>query len=244
MKKKSPAFQFYPNDWLSSPKIMLMTPAEEGAYIRLLSICWMNGGLPDDDDELAKLSRLGDDWLKGGSEKIRKCFTKRRGKLINQRLEKEKKKQRAWTEKSRQGGVQSGKARQQKSLKKKAPSKGGSKMVATKDEPKGNTSSSSSSSSSSSKKKRTNRVFIPPTFEQIKSYIDEKGYNVDPKVFLDFFHPNWIDSKGNKVLNWKQKIITWSSLGNERQTTKTGKRELETAGGGVDRATPRKPFIR
>ena len=37
---KSPAFQFYPNDWLSSPRITMMSPAEEGAYIRLLCYDW------------------------------------------------------------------------------------------------------------------------------------------------------------------------------------------------------------
>ena len=37
---RPPAFQFYPNDWLSSPTILLMTPAQEGAYIRLLCYCW------------------------------------------------------------------------------------------------------------------------------------------------------------------------------------------------------------
>jgi hypothetical protein len=36
---KRPAFQFYPSDWLASMAIMLMTPAEEGAYVRLLCHC-------------------------------------------------------------------------------------------------------------------------------------------------------------------------------------------------------------
>jgi len=35
---KRPAFQFYPDSWLSSMDITLMTIAEEGAYHRLLCL--------------------------------------------------------------------------------------------------------------------------------------------------------------------------------------------------------------
>lgn len=138
---KSPAFQFYPNDWLSSPSIMMMTPAEEGAYIRLLSICWMNNGLPDDDEQLAQLSRLGNDWEKS-KKKILSCFVKRRTKLVNKRQEKERKKQKLWTLKSRQGGISSGKSRKTKGLQQEEPLKGGCEMVDDCLQPNGNTSSS------------------------------------------------------------------------------------------------------
>ena len=38
-KGKDPAFPFYAADWLSSDLLALATPAEEGAYIRLLAYC-------------------------------------------------------------------------------------------------------------------------------------------------------------------------------------------------------------
>jgi hypothetical protein len=59
---RAPAFQFYPDDWLSSPKISTMTPAEEGAYIRLLAYTWNDPDctIPNDDASLAILSRLGE----------------------------------------------------------------------------------------------------------------------------------------------------------------------------------------
>jgi hypothetical protein len=63
----------------------------------------------------------------------------------------------------------------------------------------------------------SNKIFIPPSLIEIREYVKEKGYNVNPEVFFDYFTiGNWIDSKGNKVKNWKQKIITWnnSSFGN------------------------------
>lgn len=52
--------------------------------------------------------------------------------------------------------------------------------------------------------------FTAPTLPEVKAYCEEKGLSVDPKAFLDYFtESNWIDSKGNKVRNWKQKLLTW-----------------------------------
>jgi uncharacterized protein YdaU (DUF1376 family) len=115
---KSPAFQFYVNDWLGSPNIMLMTPAEEGAYIRLLAIEWGSDdcGLPNDDKELAILSRLGEGWFNGASTKIRKCFIEKGTRLYNKRLLQERKKQEIWREKSREGGIISGRLRKNSKL--------------------------------------------------------------------------------------------------------------------------------
>jgi len=51
-----------------------------------------------------------------------------------------------------------------------------------------------------------------PTLEEIQDYIIEKELNVDAKKFFDYFETgNWIDSKGNKVKNWKQKLLTWNN---------------------------------
>ena len=163
---KSPAFQFYVNDWLGSMNIMLMTPAQEGAYVRLLAIAWGSEdcGLPDDDTELAILSRLGEGWLKGGSTVVRKCFFSEGGRLFNKRLLEEREKQKAWREKSAAGGRKSGKARRRKKL---AIAKGGCEMVATKREPNTNSSTSSSSSISStisSTKDNTAGAVVPPHF--------------------------------------------------------------------------------
>lgn len=143
-KDRGPAFQFYASDWLGSTKITLMTPAQEGAYIRLLAHAWNSDdcGLPNDDAKLAVLSRLGEGWLKGGSEVLRECFIEKNGRIYNERLLNVWEEQKAWIEKSRAGGVRSGKVRRAKRL---ALAKGGCEMVATKREPKGNTPSPSPS---------------------------------------------------------------------------------------------------
>ncbi len=66
------------------------------------------------------------------------------------------------------------------------------------------------------KKLKTNKsntkVFIPPTLEEVEEYCRERGNKVDARKFYDYFTAgNWIDAKGNKVKNWKQKLITWES---------------------------------
>ena len=60
--------------------------------------------------------------------------------------------------------------------------------------------------------KKEREIKKPPTLKEIQDYIKIKNYNVDAKQFYDYFTTgNWIDSKGNKVKNWKQKIITWNN---------------------------------
>ena len=62
------------------------------------------------------------------------------------------------------------------------------------------------------KRKSIKKEFVAPTLEEIQNYISEKNLKVDAKSFYDYFTAgNWIDSKGNKVKNWKQKLQTWNS---------------------------------
>ena len=63
--------------------------------------------------------------------------------------------------------------------------------------------------------------FVKPTLEEIEEYCKQRNSSVDPKVFFEYFETgNWVDSKGNKVKNWKQKVITW-----EKNTPPTPKKE-------------------
>jgi len=55
-----------------------------------------------------------------------------------------------------------------------------------------------------------NRRFIPPTLEEVQEYCRQRNSSVNPKTFYEYFQTGgWKDSKGNKVKNWKQKLITW-----------------------------------
>jgi hypothetical protein len=63
--------------------------------------------------------------------------------------------------------------------------------------------------------------FTPPTQEEVEAYCRERSSSVDPKAFYDYFtQGNWTDSKGQKVRNWKQKLITWENHRNDRASPK------------------------
>jgi Protein of unknown function (DUF1376)/DnaB-like helicase C terminal domain len=57
----SPAFQFYPADYLADANVQMMTLEEEGAYIRLLSYCWREGTIPADNASLSRLCKGASD---------------------------------------------------------------------------------------------------------------------------------------------------------------------------------------
>ena len=60
-------------------------------------------------------------------------------------------------------------------------------------------------------KRDRKKRFVPPTLEEVKAYVKEKGYNVDAEYFFQYYTAgDWKDSEGKPVQNWKQKLITWS----------------------------------
>lgn len=67
--------------------------------------------------------------------------------------------------------------------------------------------------------KEKKETFFPPTLEEIKDYAFSRNSSVDCQKFYDYFTAgNWVDSKGNKVKNWKQKFITWESKQDNSKT--------------------------
>lgn len=80
------------------------------------------------------------------------------------------------------------------------------------------------------KKNKNKRVFVPPTLEEVKAYIEENGYKVDAEYFYKFYSSgDWIDSKGNPVNNWKQKLITWAKKDGADQQQPQKKKQFTTA---------------
>lgn len=107
---KSPAFQWYPGDYLGSQRVQLMSLEEEGAYMRLLCYCWLHGSIPAEPEQAARLIGKGASttlattvltmFQPGGSNR-----------LIHDRLEAERKKQADWRRKSSNGGKKSAEKR-------------------------------------------------------------------------------------------------------------------------------------
>lgn len=209
MTKRSPAFQFYVNDYLSDINVQLMTAEEEGAYLRLLCFCWQDSdlSLPNNDEQLIVLSKLS----KGGSTTmppaVKKCFIPhptKDGYITHKRLVLEAEKQRSWREKSAAGG--------KKSAENKRNSKGGSRVV----QPKGYSSTSSSLSSSSSKKekiiKKKVACKIPEDFcldDKLIQFAKDRGMG-DSEIKYQFekFIAHW-QAKGEVRESWPATWRTW-----------------------------------
>ena len=215
-----PWWPAYADDWLSSKKIALMSPAEEGAYMRLLCYAWTDPdcGIDDDDDILAKLSRLDKGWFNGSSTTLRKCFVPHpvvSGKLINPRQYEEWQKRQDWREKCRAGGVKSGLTRLKK--------KGSSTNLGTNRQLKGNNPDPEPDPEPEKEKRGAPRKrFKPPTIEEAAEYGDayakEKDASFDAEVFCAFYESkNWMVGK-NKMVDWRGSVRGW--IGRNRDDAK------------------------
>lgn len=91
-------------------------------------------------------------------------------------------------------------------------------------------SESYSYSDAKSEKPKNRKRFTPPTLEEVKAYVQEKGYSVDAEYFFKYYaEGDWIDSKGNQVKNWKQKLITWAKKDGVEQQQPQKKKQFTTA---------------
>lgn len=75
-------------------------------------------------------------------------------------------------------------------------------------------------------KKKSPRRFEPPTVEDVRQYVQSKGYSVDPESFVDYYTARgWELSKGRKVKDWQACVRTWngnSKSWNQEKQKKTG----------------------
>lgn len=67
--------------------------------------------------------------------------------------------------------------------------------------------------------------FIPPTFEEVKSYCEERRNNIDPQKFIDHYTARDWKPKGytQKMKDWKAAIRTWEN--NNSNNNGTGKQQ-------------------
>lgn len=53
--------------------------------------------------------------------------------------------------------------------------------------------------------------FTPPTLDDVKQYVSEKGYDMDPVKFWNFYESKgWMVGK-NKMKKWKAAVANWAS---------------------------------
>ena len=109
---RSPAFQFYPKDFLSDINVSSMSLQERGAYITLLCFCWTNNGaLPTDVARLATVCGTQPTVFAKVWPAVRECFTEQDGRYIHPRLEREREKQATYRERQSDKGARGAKAR-------------------------------------------------------------------------------------------------------------------------------------
>ena len=159
---KAPAFQLYPQDFISSLDVQLMSAAEVGAYCLLLFNSWTQprqGFLPNDEAQLRHLSRLSSEEWKISKKRLLAKFpaTDDKKHRYNPRLIVEAEKQAAFREKQTEHGKRGGRPRQDEKPDKANPFLGESQNNPTLSQPLGkpkparaHSSSSTSSSTSSS----------------------------------------------------------------------------------------------
>lgn len=59
--------------------------------------------------------------------------------------------------------------------------------------------------------KKTGSRFTPPTIEEVRAYAKEKGYNIDPEHFVDYYTSNGWRVGRNPMKDWRATVRTWAS---------------------------------
>ena len=69
-------------------------------------------------------------------------------------------------------------------------------------------------------KEKSGHRFSPPTIDEIRKYIIEKGYSFEAENFFDFYESkDWFVGK-NKMKDWKAAVRNWARGEKERKSTR------------------------
>ena len=59
------------------------------------------------------------------------------------------------------------------------------------------------------KNKKTIKRFTPPTVDEVRAYCTERGNNVDPQTFVDFYEAKGWMVGSNHMKDWRACVRTW-----------------------------------
>lgn len=198
---KSPAFQFYPKDFLTDGKVITMSYAVRGIYITLLSLDWIEDGITESQFNqicgFAKSEFQGTGGYDTAIAQLLPCFSKhptKDGCVTNPRLQKERKAQ-AERRADRSEAGKLGAEKRWKGKKNNKITKNGTAIKL----PMAKHSSSSSSSSSSTNKNSalTSADFVFP----------EKLNNQNCKTLLDEFIKHRAEKKAPVTKTQIEKVL-------------------------------------
>lgn len=60
-------------------------------------------------------------------------------------------------------------------------------------------------------RRSTSARFTPPTLDELKDYVWEKGYHFDPEAFMAYYESNGWKVGRNSMKNWKSACKTWEA---------------------------------
>ena len=112
-KRKLPYMKMWVGDWLSSQKVMELSPMEEFCYFRLIMWAWQANasGLLNKDANLAQLCRVDlDTWL-SVKDNVLKLFELRGDRLFHHKVDEQVQQQQEISEKRAAAGRMGGKAK-------------------------------------------------------------------------------------------------------------------------------------
>jgi uncharacterized protein YdaU (DUF1376 family) len=197
MAKKDPAFLFYASDFLTGT--MFMTNEQVGIYIRLLCSQHQHGGLID------KISFMS---MVGSHEVVKVKFIEGETGFYNIRLMEEMQLRNVKSTNISKAAFDTWEKRKNTIV----PKKDTIVIQSQKD-------------SNTKVKKKSTKVIRPEDINEVINYFIENGYRKDvaEKVYRYYSETDWHDSKGNKVLNWKQKCqAVWFKDENKIPVVKAG----------------------
>ena len=59
--------------------------------------------------------------------------------------------------------------------------------------------------------KKTTSRFSAPTVDEVRTYAQEKGFNIDPEHFVDYYTSNGWRVGRNPMKDWRATVRTWAS---------------------------------
>lgn len=197
MAKKDPAFLFYPQDFVTGT--MFMSHEQTGIYIRLLCSQHQHGGLVD---------KVSFNSLVGTHEILRSKFIETEEGFYNIRLMEEM-------------GLRNQKSNNLSAAAKETWEKRKNTIVQKND----TIVLQMDNNSNTKVTKKSTKAIRPEDVNEVINYFIENGYRKDvaEKVYKYYSEADWKDSKGNKVLNWKQKCqAVWFKDENKIYVGKAG----------------------
>ena len=196
-------------DTIDNEKIRLLAFEDRWHYIALL--CIKQQGILDGHDDLLerKLAiKLGLNLVDLGEVKKRLMDVDLIGNDWNPK---------GWENKQFKSDSSTSRVRKYRENKKKKTSNGDETLPKRK-----SNAIDTDTDTDTEKKKTTKKASKVPTVEEIKTYCQERGNNIDAEQFFNHYEANgWFRGK-TKIKNWKSCVITWeknnNGKGNQKQT--------------------------